>query len=487
MEINSTAFFLFFIVVFLVYYIPLKNRVQAQNLWLLLCSYFSFAVVDWRMLPLLIGATVLFYGLGILIGTYNHTHERRASWLTTFGTLVGVGILVYFKYLNFLIDNVTQLLQALGFQTHSTTLHILMPIGVSFFTFKLISYLVEVHRGHLQPCRDFISFATYVAFFPTLLSGPIDRPKPFLSQLQSPRLFVYSLSTDGLRQILWGLFKKAVIADSLTAFVDTGWNHTDESTSPALLLVALIYPIQLYADFSGYSDMAIGVSKLLGLKIAKNFNYPFFARHMADYWRRWHMSLTTWLTDYVFMPLNIQFRDLNQWGIIFACIINMVAVGIWHGANWTYALFGLYHGLLFIPLILNGDFASRKKMKLNGYRPTLTDVGKMLLTYLLVAIGLVIFRAPSLDTLGAFLTTMLQGHDDNTLITLDATLFPLKTLFFVLLMLGAEWVAMVQKKEYALQLVAPQKVWLRYTLYFLLTLLYLLKVGGTHQFIYAQF
>ena len=326
MEINSTGFLLFFIVVFLVYYIPLKNSAKGQNLWLLLCSYISLAIIDWRVLPLLIGATCLFYGLGLWIDRYNHRNERKAEWLTTAGVIAGVGILVYFKYLGFLVEASMQFLQHLGWQVSPLTLNIMMPVGVSFFTFKLISYIVEIHRCHMPPCRDFVAFATYIAFFPTFLSGPIDRPKPFLSQLQTERSFTYpsveNQAVDGLRQILWGLFKKVVVADSFLRFIELGWSKTDECTPMALLLVFLIYPVQLYADFSGYTDMAIGVGKMLGIHVAKNFNYPFFAQNMADYWRRWHMSLTSWLTDYVFMPLNIRFRDWDHAGIILACMIN---------------------------------------------------------------------------------------------------------------------------------------------------------------------
>lgn len=491
MEINSTHFLLFFIVVFLIYYLPLKNHAKGQNLWLLLCSYYAFGVVEWRMLPLLIGVTGFYFFLGIAIARNNGKDERKASLLTTFGTLTGVGVLVYFKYLNFLIDAFTEMFLSLGLQVGSHTLGIIMPVGISFFTFKLISYIIEVHRGHMPPCQDMVAFATYVAFFPTLLSGPIDRPKPFLQQLSHNRTFTYPSEhnqvVDGIRQTLWGLFKKVVIADSLVTFVDLGWNKTGESTQWALALVALTYPIQLYMDFSGYSDMAIGVSKMLGIQVAKNFNYPFFAQNMADYWRRWHISLTSWLTDYVFMPLNIMFRDWGNMGMILACIINMVVVGVWHGANWTFVLFGLYHGLLFIPLILNGSFTSKKKVKTEGYLSSIRHVGKMLMTYLLVAIGLVIFRADNIISLGHFVSTLLMGNPYMEYESLEVSQFPKTTFFLAVLLLIAEWIAMHKKKEFALQLSEEWKAWGRYSVYMLLVLLYLLKVGGSHEFIYAQF
>ncbi|KAA6306840.1 Peptidoglycan O-acetyltransferase, partial [termite gut metagenome] len=231
--------------------------------------------------------------------------------------------------------------------TNWSTFNIIMPLGISFFTFKLISYVIEVHRQHIEPTTDVVTFATYVAFFPTIMSGPIDRPNSFIPQLQSKRIFNYDLAVDGCRQILWGMFKKMVVADNCATAVNKIWTEYQGESGGQLLLVAVLFAFQLYADFSGYSDMAIGVGKLLGFKITKNFNYPFFKTNIAEFWRGWHISLTSWLTDYVFMPLNIKFRSIGKWGTIVAIIITFVLVGLWHGANWTFAVFGLYHGLLY--------------------------------------------------------------------------------------------------------------------------------------------
>lgn len=438
-----------------------------KNIVLLLLSYAFYAYLEWKMLPILVASTALFFILGKCISKYNDVNELRASHLTTFGTCVGIAMLVV--QLTHVLSNVIAL------------------VGVSFFTFKLISYIIEVHRKHMPPTNDIIAFALYVAFFPTMLSGPIDRPKQFLQQIEASQPFQYDLAVDGMRQILWGMLKKYVVADSLAAFVALGWEHPDESTQLGLLLVALVYPLQLYCDFSGYSDMAIGVAKVLGIKVAKNFNFPFFARNMADYWRRWHMSLTGWLTDYVFMPLNIRFRDLDNVGIILACIINMVAVGLWHGLDWTFLFFGLYHGLLFVPLILNGEFASKKKVKFDGYVPPLKYVGQMLLTYLLVAVGMVFFRASDISNLGGFLTSMICGNGEMERVQLSLSFFPKKTFLMVVLLMFAEWIAFRKKKEYAFQLVTEHRAIVRYSLYMLIVLLFLLKVGANQSFIYAQF
>src|SRR5690554_5687216 len=364
MVINSLSFLFFFTVLFLVYYFPLKNKKVSQNWCLLISSYIFYGITDLRMLPIIFGATIVFYVLGIII---NKSSQKSASLFTVIGVLVGVGMLVYFKYLNFFINSFETLITSLGLSATITALNILFPLGVCFFTFRLISYLIEINRGKIEPTRDFVAFAAYIAFFPTLLAGPIDRPNDFLPQLKSARVFDYNMAMDGTRQILWGIFKKMVIADNMALFIGSVWGNLGDQNATTLLIAALAYPIQLYADFSGYSDMAIGVGKILGIRVAINFRYPFFARNVAKYWRSWHMSLTSWITDYVFMPLNVKFRKLGDLGLISAVIINMIIIGIWHGANWTFAVFGLYHGLLFVPLILSGSFGKRKKLKANNY------------------------------------------------------------------------------------------------------------------------
>ncbi len=411
MVVNSISFLLFFAVVFVVYYLPVSRTTpKFQNAWLFLASYFFYGYADWRMIPLLLGATIVFYGLGLwLKRTMDCGRSKAASRMTTLGVVLGVGLLLYFKYLNFFADSFAQLLHAMGLNVSWTTLNIVLPIGVSFFTFKLISYIIEIHREHIQPCLDFVEFGTYVAFFPTILSGPIDRPNKFIPQLTVVRSMDAEMTTRGLQQILWGMFKKMVIADNLMGVIDSTWGM-QSLTGSTYVLAALLYPIQMYADFSGYSDMAIGVGRLLGIRIAQNFNYPFFARNVAEYWRRWHISLTSWITDYVFMPLNIAFRSLGNGGIILAVVINLVVIGLWHGANWTFAWFGLYHGLLFIPLVLSGAFGKRKKLKPGVYGlPKMGDFLSMCLTYLFVTIGLVIFKADSIGDAWSYFALMGQS------------------------------------------------------------------------------
>lgn len=396
MIFSSFNFIVFFILVFFLYYFPLKEKTKEQNCLLLFSSYFFYGFTDLKMIPLLLIATIIFYSFGIAI--HKTKNQRKSSWLTTLGVLSGIGVLLYFKYFNFFIESFGGMLNAIGLHTNWNTFNIIMPLGISFFTFKLISYVIEVHRGKMEPTKDFVAFATYISFFPTIMAGPIDRPNTFIPQLHQKRPFDYDLAVDGCRQILWGIFKKVVLADNLAIFTEQAWGNIQGSSGSTLLLAAIFYSFQIYTDFSGYSDIAIGIGKILGFRITKNFSYPLFATNIADYWRRWHISLTSWLTDYVFMPLNVKFRNLDNWGIILAIIINMIVVGMWHGANWTFAVFGLYHGLLFVPLILSGSFLNKKILKPTKYGlPTLIVMTKMISTFMLITVGLVIFRAENIE------------------------------------------------------------------------------------------
>jgi D-alanyl-lipoteichoic acid acyltransferase DltB (MBOAT superfamily) len=484
MTINSISFLFFFIVVFFLYYFPLKEKTRAQNILLLLASYVFYGIANWKMIPLLALATGIFYGLGILIDRCNKDESRKASLITTLGVCLGIGLLLYFKYLNFFITSFSDLFSAFGLRTNWHTFNIILPVGVSFFTFKLISYVIEIHRRHIKPETDIAAFAVYVAFFPAIMAGPIDRPNTFLPQLKAKRAFKYDLAVDGCRQILWGMFKKMVVADNIALAVDMVWNNSSASFGIILLIAAFLYSVQLYADFSGYSDMAIGVGKLLGFKITRNFNYPFFARNIAQYWRNWHISLTSWLTDYVFMPLNITFRNAGNWGIVFAIIINFVLVGLWHGANWTFAAFGLYHGLLYIPLILTGAYAKRDTFVKGKFGlPALKDFMLMIGVFILVSFGNIIFRAGSIEQLWAYLLRMA-----NISLASKDLVVGWKDIFCIgmsiIILLCVEWVN--RSEEYGLKKLPRQKTARRFV-YIILTLL-IIELGSPQQkFIYFQF
>ena len=476
MAFNSIPFVLFFVVVFFVYWFPLKKNTKVQNVFLLVASYFFYGYADWKMLPLLMVATLVFYFLGLGIGRAKT--EKTAAWLRILGVVLGVGLLLYFKYLNFFIESFAHLFENMGLHTNWHTFNIIMPLGVSFFTFRLISYVIDVYNGKIEPTKNIVDFAVYVSFFPCILSGPIDRPN-FINQLQRKREFNYDQTVDGMRQILWGLFKKIVVADNCAVYVDEMFSSYTDQTGSTLLLAIIIYSFQLYADFSGYSDMAIGVGKLLGFRITCNFNNPFFALNVADFWRRWHMSLTTWVTDYVFTPLNFQFRRWGKVGMILAIIINMVVVGLWHGANWTFILFGLYHGLLFIPLVLSGAFMKKAKLRTNGLGlPVLADLGRMLLTFLLVVFGWIISRSESVSQSWYYCCGIFDIHNFGLPDT------PFKTMAFIVMMLLVEWLH--RGKEHGLQ-VGDQPGLVRWGYYILILLLIFVFGAFNESFIYFQF
>lgn len=482
MIFNSLTFLLFFIAVFLIYWFPLKNTTRGQNIFLLLASYFFYGYADWKMLPLLIVATLIFYYLGKAIAEAKN--EKQGYWLTFAGVALGVGTLLYFKYFNFFIESFASLFNAVGLHANLHTFNIIMPLGISFFTFRLLSYIIDIYRGKGQPTDDIIAFGTYVAFFSCILSGPIDRPS-FIKQLQVKREFDYDQAVDGCRQILWGLFKKIVVADTCAIYVDQVWGNIANQNGSTLVVAAILYSFQMYADFSGYSDMAIGVGRLIGFKITKNFNYPFFALNIADYWRRWHMSLTSWLTDYVFMPLNIKFRDWGNWGMILAIIINMVIVGMWHGANWTFAAFGLYHGLLFVPLILSGAFFKKAKLQTNRLGlPVLKDFGRMVLTFGLVTIGLILFRAPSISDAwdaGCTICSSTLFDAPYMLLAQDMAFMAIG----IVVMMGMEWLQRSQDHGLVLEHM-KSRVW-RYAIYIVLIAMMLWKSDPGDAFIYFQF
>lgn len=397
MVVNSLSFLWFFLVVLVVYYL-LSTKKVLQNSFLLACSYWFYAQVDLKMTGLLVLLTIIFWGIGYGIQkAIEQEKERLASRLTTLSVVVGIGALFYFKYLNFFIGSFVAAADLIGVHLSWTASHIIVPIGLSFFTFKLMSYPLDIYHGKINHEHNIFNFANFIAFFPTILSGPIDRPKPFLKQLTQSRLFNPDNLMTGFRRVLWGMFMKMCIADRLDLYISAVWNNFEHHSAVSILFASLLYPFQMYADFSGYSEMAIGVSLMLGFKVAENFKRPFFSTNISEYWRRWHMSLTSWLTDYVFMPLNIKLREWGTKGTIAAIMMNMLFVGLWHGANWTFFFFGLYHGVLFIPLMLNGQFFKKTKTKNNSHGlPTFNIAVKMTGTYMLVTFGQFLFHANSM-------------------------------------------------------------------------------------------
>ena len=482
MIFNSFAFYLFFLVFFIFYYFIAKESKARQNLVLFIGSYIFYGFADWKIVPILLIATIVTFLLGKEIN--NSKSKRKSSLLSTFGVLSGVGLLIYFKYFNFFIESFSNLFDFIGLKSNLGTFNIIMPLGISFFTFKLISYVVDINRGKIQSCENFVEFATYISFFPTILSGPIDKSNDFIPQLQKNRCFDYKLMIDGSRQILWGLCQKIIIADNLALLINPVWEDISTHSGSVLFVIAILYSIQLYTDFSGYSHIAIGIGKTLGFTVTKNFNYPYFSRNIGEFWRNWHISLTSWLTDYVFMPLNIRFRNLGKLGLSLSIIINMLVVGLWHGPNWTYVLFGLINGLLYIPLILSGSFFKKEKLKTNkygfvGYEDSL----RIVKTFLLVTFAFIVFRAEDLSQARRF----LMGIIDSSFFTYPIISNLGVPVFFSIFLFICEWFSRHKEfplSNFELRLNRP----LRWIIYIAIIIaIFCFESSQKQQYIYFQF
>jgi alginate O-acetyltransferase complex protein AlgI len=351
MIFNSLEFFVFLIIVYGLYWFVFKKHLKAQNILLLAASYVFYGWWDWRFLSLIMLSTIVDYFVAIQINQNNEQSKRKA-WLWV-SVVFNIGLLGFFKYYNFFVDSWIDMFSMFGYNMQSTwTLKVILPVGISFYTFQTMSYSFDVYYKKLKPTTDFLSFAAFVSFFPQLVAGPIERASNLLSQILNKRTFSYEQSVSGIKLILWGLFKKIVIADALAPMVDDIF--TNYSTYPAstLILGVTMFSFQVYGDFSGYSDIAIGTAKLFGIELMSNFKFPQFSRNVAEYWQRWHVSLSTWFRHYIYIPLGGS-RKSKLISIRNICIVFLVS-GFWHGANWTFIFWGGFHALAFIPVFLIG-------------------------------------------------------------------------------------------------------------------------------------
>lgn len=485
MVVNSLAFLWFFLVVLVVYY-ACQPKKQVQNIFLLTCSYWFYAQVDIAMTGLLAALTLTFWLIGHGIGkAIEKEQERKASLLTTLSVVIGIGALFYFKYLNFFIDSFVAAANLVGLHLSWTASNIIVPIGLSFFTFKLMSYTLDIYHGKIGHECNILNFANFIAFFPTILSGPIDRPKPFLKQLQQIRLFNPDNLMTGFRRVLWGMFLKMCIADRLDLYVSAIWNNYDHHSAISIVFASLLYPFQMYADFCGYSEMAIGVALMLGFKVAENFKRPFFTINIAQYWSRWHMSLTSWLTDYVFMPLNIKLRGWGTNGTIAAIMLNMTFIGMWHGADWTFFLFGIYHGLWYIPLMVSGQFFKKTKISINAKGwPTYPFVLKMMGNYLVVTFGLMLFHSANIGEFWDILCRIPETIGGSLFIDMPTLVnAAICSIALIYVDLQEEW---FPKKKLYLPHYAERWRWELTTAIEIMAIL-LFGIFDSNQFIYFQF
>ncbi len=477
MLFNSIEFTIFLPIVFLLYWFVLNKNLKLQNLFIVVVSYVFYGWWDWRFLVLLAFTSLFSYASGLAIEKYRDT-PGKAKTANILNIVVNLLILGVFKYYNFFVTSFADAF--LGGKADSLLLKVILPVGISFYTFKALSYSIDVYRGKLEPTHDVIQYCAYVGFFPQLLAGPIERATSLLPQLEKPRTFDYETGVDGLRQILWGLFKKMVIADNCAVYVDRVFSTYQTQSGSTLLLAAIFFAFQIYGDFSGYSDLAIGTGKLFGFKTMKNFSFPYFSRDIAEFWRRWHISLTTWFRDYVYIPLGGS--RCSKAKIVRNTFVIFLLSGLWHGANWTFIAWGAFHAILFLPLILMGKNRKYRDTVAEGrLLPSLKEFGQMLLTFFLATVGWIIFKADSIGQAWNYMkgicsTSLFSSPDASGVTGFTAAIF---------IMLLVEWLQ--RDKEHGFDLSGIKVGLVRYAAY--LAVLFMTFAFGGHavNFIYFQF
>lgn len=478
MLFNSIDFAIFLPIVFILYWFATKGNYKLQNILLLIASYFFYGCWDWRFLFLLIFSTGLDYFTGLKM--FDATSPRLKKFWFWLSIIVNLGFLGVFKYYNFFVTSFAEGLSNLGIQSNFWTLKVILPVGISFYTFHGLSYVIDIYNNRIKPERNFINYSVFVSFFPLLVAGPIERATHLLPQILKRREFDYNKGVDGLRQILWGLFKKIVVADNCATIVNETFNNYQSLNGSTLILGAIFFAFQIYGDFSGYSDIAIGTAKLFGIDLLRNFAYPYFSRDIAEFWRRWHISLTTWFRDYLYIPLGGS-RG-GKWQAIRNTFIIFLVSGFWHGANWTFLAWGAYHALLFMPLLL----LQRNRKNTNSVAeerilPNLKEIFQIGTTFLLVVIGWVLFRADTIHQALHYFGGMIQFG------TLKACyrIFDFKEFWFILILVTVEWIQ--RNKKHGLELSGIKSQVLKVGIYYVLVALIFWYAGSKQQFIYFQF
>lgn len=477
MFFNSLTFAVFLMIVFLLYWFVFNRKLRIQNIFILLVSYIFYGWWDWRFLGLIAFSTGLDFLLALQIEKTTPLNKRKL-WLAV-SILTNIGLLGFFKYYNFFIENWIEAWSGLGVTMSVETMNIILPVGISFYTFQTLSYTIDVYRKKLKPTKNVFDFAAYVAFFPQLVAGPIERASHLLPQFQKERAFNYNHAESGLHLIIWGLFQKVVIADSCAVYANGIFNNYEQYNGLTLLTGAFYFAFQIYGDFAGYSNMAIGISRLLGFDLMRNFNYPYFARDIAEFWRRWHISLSTWFRDYLYIPLGGS-RGAMGMKVRNVFIIFLVS-GFWHGANWTFLAWGTVHALLFLPLILterNRRYVENTiSLKL---LPSIKEFFQMVSTFSLVMLAWVFFRAETiLDAFNYLKNIVIKFNFEIEYLPIERYSIELMGLIFAFICI--EWV----QRDFEHPFVGRWK-WIKIT--FVLIMLVTLGVYSNYQeFIYFQF
>ncbi len=481
MLFNSVSFAIFLPVVFFLYWFVANKNLKTQNILLLVASYFFYACWDWRFLFLLMFSTWLDYFTGLKMFT---AKEKKGKvfwfWLSI---IINAGFLGFFKYYNFFISSFAEGLSGLGIHTNPWVLNVILPVGISFYTFHGLSYVIDIYKGRIPAEKNFVDYAVFVSFFPLLVAGPIERATHLLPQIKKERTFDYTTAADGMRQILWGLFKKIVIADQCAEYANIIFNNSGQYGGSTLLLGALFFTFQIYGDFSGYSDIALGTARLFGISLLRNFAFPYFSRDIAEFWRRWHISLSTWFRDYLYIPLGGS--KVNMWVKVRNTFIIFLVSGFWHGANWTFIVWGLLNAIFIMPSIIfhthrnNIDIVARDRRW-----PTMGEVFSIMVTFGLTVFAWIFFRANNLQHAFAIIKKIFSG----SLFTMPQVNLSevMIAIFCIAIFMSIEWFG--RREQYAIAHVDIKlKKPLRYGLYYSILLAILWFAGGEQQFIYFQF
>lgn len=479
MFFNSIDFAIFLPIVFFLYWFVTNRSLKLQNFLIVIASYVFYGWWDYKFLALILFSTIVDYTVGVLLDkTEKHNQRKKLLWISI---IVNIGFLGFFKYYNFFVANFVEAFKFFGNDISINTLNIILPVGISFYTFQTLSYTIDVYNKKLKPTRDFVAFTAFVSFFPQLVAGPIERATHLLPQFYKKRSFNYTLAVDGLRQILWGLFKKVVIADNCAEFANIIFNNYEDQTGSTLVLGALFFAFQIYCDFSGYSDIAIGTARLFGFDLMKNFAFPYFSRDIAEFWRRWHISLSTWFRDYVYIPLGGS-RGGTAMKIKNTFIIFLVS-GFWHGANWTFIIWGALNAIYFLPLMLTNNNRNNIDIVAKGkWLPSIKDAFSILITFALTLLAWIFFRANTVTDAFGYIANIF---DTSLFSAPDLSTHAKTTLILMLGFIIIEWIG--RQSEYAIESIYRLPVVLRWSFYFTLIILMFVFTGKEQAFIYFQF
>jgi len=478
MLFNSIDFAIFLPIVFVLYWFFTNRNLKLQNILIVLSSYVFYGWWDWRFLSLIFFSTLVDYLVGVGLSKENNKNKRKILLWTSI--TVNLGLLGFFKYYNFFLDNFVAAFSFFGNDIKASSLNIILPVGISFYTFQTLSYTIDVYKRKLEPTKDFIAFSAYVSFFPQLVAGPIERATHLLPQFYKKRFFNYTLAVDGLRQILWGLFKKIVIADNAAEYANLIFNNSSDYSGSTLVLGALFFTFQIYGDFSGYSDIAIGTSRLFGFDLMRNFDFPYFSRDIAEFWRRWHISLSTWFRDYLYIPLGGS--KGGTWMKVKNTFIIFIVSGFWHGANWTFIVWGALNAIYFLPLLLTNNNRNNLETVAKGkLLPNLKEISFMFLTFALTVFAWIFFRAENIEHAFSYISEIFS----SSLFTIPE-IRPRNIILLIIVFILIEWIG--RENQYAIsQLGIKWKRPLRYAMYYAIILTILWFGGKEQQFIYFQF